>query len=113
MAMLAEQGGVKPRTVYGWWAAWRRHGLAGLLPRRRRDAGLPRRFRAREVQRFLIGQALCFSSGRERTVRAIYREYEAARSGGDLPPASYETLRVWCTRRLPELFALYASGERQ
>ena len=29
------------RTLWAWWSAYRRHGLAGLLPRRRKDRGTP------------------------------------------------------------------------
>lgn len=30
------------RTLWAWWSAYRRHGLEGLLPQRRRDRGTPR-----------------------------------------------------------------------
>lgn len=30
------------RSLWTWWSAYRRHGLDGLLPRRRRDRGVPR-----------------------------------------------------------------------
>jgi len=129
---LAEQHGVKRRTLYQWAQRWQREGIVGLADQPRADKGRARVLNKAALDFLLAAAMPRKGSYGELSVREIFRAYNEERAwrarhagkplgefeerkyfryldrsgrlteSAQLPLASYETFRVWFNR-IPEV----------
>jgi transposase InsO family protein len=137
VAFLAEQHGVKGRTIYHWLKAFQEGGLPALVSRDRRDKGRPRAFNPAALD-FILAASLprqgVYGALSVREIHRVYEEERAWRAShagktlgefelrkyaryldrdgklrpdAQLPAASYETFRVWFNK-IPDVVKVMA-----
>lgn len=88
LARIAVERGIAERTLHRWLAAWRTHGILGLEPARRSDAGVARRL-APEIEALVRSLA----TRRPRpTAAAIHRKVQAEATARGLAAPSYSVV---------------------
>jgi transposase InsO family protein len=110
---LADQHQVSVRTLWSWYAQYRKLGYAGLVDRVRSDKGKPRFFKAHPaIRAYLENKYL----GERLSIRLVYealrRDWQSLETKGTRPP-SYATVRSYLNQLPKPLVILSREGKRQ
>src|ERR1039457_4464132 len=110
---LADQNHVSPRTLWNWYAQYRKLGYAGLVDRVRSDKGKSRFLKAHPaVRAYLENKYL----GERLSIRLVYqallRDLRNLELGCTRPP-SYSAVRSYLQQLPRPLLILSREGERQ
>jgi putative transposase len=106
LTRVAQHQGLPLRTMQRWLAQYRRHGLRGLVRRRRADQGHPRRVRS-ELTQLIGGLALRTPPP---TAAFVHRQVVAFAAQQGWPIPSYQSVYAVITRLDPAVRTMAHAG---
>lgn len=110
---LADQHGVSTRTLWNWYAQYRKLGYAGLIDRVRSDKGQSRFFKGHPAVRAYVENKYL---GERLSIRLVYealrRDWRTMKPECPRPP-SYSAIRSYLQQLPKPLLVLSREGKRQ
>jgi transposase InsO family protein len=113
VSYLANQHRVSPRTLWNWYAQYRKLGYAGLIDRVRSDKGESRFLKAHPAVRAFIENKYLGERLSVRLVHDALRRDWKSLDPEDPRPASYSAVRSYLARLPKPLLILSREGKRQ
>lgn len=109
---LGEQHQAAPRTLWSWYAAYKKDGLAALADRQRSDKGTSKFFaQYPDARAFVENKFLNERISIQSTHEALVRDWPRLYNHGSQPP-SYETVRAYLSTLPAPVVSMARKGEK-